>query len=262
MLEVRTPLLFVLVGLSIIAFAFLLLPLLVIVASPLGDTGYLAFPPQGFTLKWYRMALDEPRYLTSFWTSLKIGLVVSALSTIVGTLSSYALARSRFVGLSFLEALFLSPLILPTLVLALGLSLYFARIGVVAGTSRLIAAHTVICTPYVVRVTLPLFRRFDAALDEAARNLGASPVQSFFLVFLPAVRPAIIAAGVMAFLTSFDEVVLALFLADPKAPTLPVIIYSAVQLGFEPTVAAVSGLLVVATTILLASVQGLRLLRR
>jgi putative spermidine/putrescine transport system permease protein len=114
----------------------------------------------------------------------------------------------------------------------------------------------------VIRVTLPLFRRFDPALDEAAQNLGATPVQSFFLVFLPVTRPAILAAAVMAFLTSFDEVVLALFLADPKAPTLPVIIYSAVQLGFEPTVAAVSGLLVLATTLLLVVMQLVNMLRR
>jgi putative spermidine/putrescine transport system permease protein len=247
----RSPIALLLVGLSTLAFLYLLLPLLVIVIAPLGATGYLAFPPQGLTLKWYAAALNDPRYLGALLVSLRIAVISAAISCVIGIASAYALTRYEFPGRRLLEAVFLSPLILPSLVLAVALTLFFTRTGLLAGTWRLVAAHVVVCTPYVLRVSLPVLRRFDHTLEEAARNLGATQLATFFLVVLPIVRPGIIAGTALAFITSFDEVVLALFLAQPGEPTLPVVIYSAVQLGFEPPVAAVSGLLILATLALM-----------
>ena len=243
----RSPLGLVLLVLCSIAFVYVLLPILVIVIAPLGATGYLAFPPQGLTLKWYQAALNDQRYLTAVMVSLRIAVASALIACVIGIASAYALTRYEFPGRRLLEALFLSPLILPSLVLAVGLTLFFTRTGLLTGPWRLIAAHVVVCTPYVLRVSLPVLRRFDRSLEEAARNLGATPFQTFFLVVLPVVRPGIVAGTVLAFITSFDELVLALFLAEPGAPTLPVTIYSAVQLGFDPSVAAVSGLLIIAT---------------
>jgi putative spermidine/putrescine transport system permease protein len=254
-IDPRSPFGLVLVTLCVIAFAYLILPILVVVAAPFGDTGYLAFPPQGFTLRWYAAAASDTRYIGGFLTSLKIAIVTALISTVVGVLAAYGLTRYEFRGRTLIEALFLSPLILPTLVLAVGLSLYFTRIGFLAGTWRLIAAHLVVCIPYVIRITLPVLRRFDRTLEEAAQNLGATPLQTFYLILLPVIRTGMVAGAFMAFITSFDEVVLALFLAAPGEPTLPVMIYSAVQLGFEPTVAAVSGLLVLLTIVLMVLYQ-------
>lgn len=251
-IDLKSPFGMLLVGLSVLAFCYLLLPILVIVISPLGNTGYLTFPPQGLTLKWYQAALGDMRYVASFLTSLKVATITAIIATFIGILAAHGLTRYDFRGRSFIEALFLSPLILPTLVLAVGLSIFFSRTGLLTGTARLVASHVIVCTPYVIRVSLPVFQRFDRTLEEAAQNLGATPLQSFLLVLLPVVRPAIIAGSVMAFITSFDEVVLALFLAEPASPTLPVTIYSAVQLGFDPSVAAVSGLLVLLTMALMA----------
>lgn len=250
-ISLRSPLGLLLLLLTGLSFAYLLLPIVVVVLAPLGDTGYLAFPPQGLTLKWYAAALDDTRYLTAALSSLKIAIASAAISCVIGVAAAYGLTRYEFPGRRLLEAVFLSPLILPTLVLAVGLTLFFSRTGLLGGSWKLIAAHVVVCTPYVLRVSLPVLRRFDRSLEEAARNLGASPAAAFFLVILPVVRPGIVAGSVLAFITSFDEVVLALFLAEPGAPTLPVTIYSAVQLGFEPSVAAVSGLLVLATLVLM-----------
>ncbi|MFZ4760753.1 MAG: ABC transporter permease [Burkholderiaceae bacterium] len=260
MIDPRTPFGATLLALTVLGFAYLLLPILVVVVAPLGDTGYLAFPPKGLTLRWYQAAIADPRYFASFLNSLWIATVVATISTAAGVPAAYALSRHAFPGARLLEAVFLSPLILPTLVLALGLAIWFARIGFTAGTPRLIAAHLVVCIPYVIRICLPVFRRFDRALEEAAANLGARPLAAFMLVMLPAVRPGLVAGATMAFITSFDELVLALFLADPGRPTLPVTIYSAVQLGFEPPVAAVSGLLVLLTTVgmLVAQFAGRR----
>ena len=253
--SLRTPFGATIALLSFTALMYLLIPIAVVLIAPLGETGYLSFPPKGLTLKWYQAALADSRYVDSFMNSLWIAGWVTAIATLAGVPAAYALSRHAFPGARALEALFLSPLILPTLVLALGLALWFNRMGFVAGTPRLIAAHLVLCIPYVIRVCLPVFRRFDRSLEEAAANLGARPLHAFVLVMLPVVRPGIAAAATMAFITSFDELVLALFLADPARPTLPVTIYSAVQLGFEPTVAAVSGLLVLLGTALLLILQ-------
>jgi len=246
-ISLRSPLGIAMLVLTALAFGYLLLPILVVVAAPLGDTGYLAFPPQGLTFKWYAAALHDTRYLTALLVSLRIAVISAIIACTLGVSAAYALTRFDFPGRRLLEAVFLSPLILPTLVLAVGLTLFFTRTGLLVGPWKLVAGHVIVCTPYVLRVSLPVLRRFDRSLEEAARNLGASPVAAFFLVVLPVVRPGIVAGTVLAFITSFDEVVLALFLAEPGAPTLPVTIYSAVQLGFEPSVAAVSGLLVLAT---------------
>jgi putative spermidine/putrescine transport system permease protein len=241
--------------LAFCCFLYLLGPILVIVGSALGDTNYLAFPPHGLTLKWFQAALAEPRYLSAFATSLGIAGAAMVFSLALGLPAAFALARFAFPGRRMIEAALLTPLVLPTLVLSISLTVLFSRIGFTAGSVRLVVAHLVICTPYVVRVALPVLQRLDPAQEEAARNLGASPLFSFFLVTLPAMRPGAIAAATLAFIVSFDEIDLAIFLADPRAPTLPVTIYSAIQLGIDPTVAAISALLVLLAVAAMALYQ-------
>ncbi|MBS9721388.1 ABC transporter permease [Tianweitania sp. BSSL-BM11] len=239
---------------------YLLVPIAVVVVSPFGDTGFIAFPPQGLTLKWYAAALNDGRYLTGFLLSLRLASIVALISASLGMCAAYAITRYDFPGAKALEALFLSPLILPTLVMAVALTAYFTRSGLPTGTWRLVAAQSIICIPYVIRIVLPLLQRFDRSLEEAALSLGATPIRSFFLVLVPVIRPALIAGAAMAFITSFDEVVLALFLSVPGQTTLPVMIYSSVQLGFEPVVAAVAGLLVCLTGVVMVIMHffGLR----
>jgi putative spermidine/putrescine transport system permease protein len=229
---------------SLIVFLYLLGPILVVVASAFGATSYLAFPPQGFTFRWFAAALGDARYLDAFGVSLMVAAAATSLSVMIGLPAAYAIARYDFPGRRAIEALILMPLVLPALVLSIALTILFSRIGFTAGTARLMVAHLVICVPYVIRVSVPVLQRVDTALEEAARNLGASPFTTFFLVTLPVIRPGAIAAATLAFIVSFDEIDLAIFLADPRAPTLPVTIYSAIQLGIDPTVGAVSALLV------------------
>jgi len=246
---------------SLVILLYLLLPIVVVVGSALGRTGYLAFPPHGLTLRWFTTALQDPRYIDSFVTSLLVASCSTLLSLLLGLPAAYALARHEFPFRRLAETVLMLPLVLPALVLSIALTLSFSRIGFTAGTPRLILAHLVLCTPYVVRVALPVLQRLDVALEEAAQNLGASPAATFLLVTLPAIRPGAIAAAVLAFIVSFDELDLAIFLADPRAPTLPVVIYSSVQLGIDPTIGAVSALLVLLATAGMALYQ-LGLLRR
>jgi putative spermidine/putrescine transport system permease protein len=236
---------------NLLVYLFLLAPIIVIVASSFGSTGFLAFPPQGLSLRWYVQALGSGDYLGPFQTSLTIAVSVAILATIVGTLAALALVRFQFPGRDLLAAAFLSPLMLPTLVLAVALLLLASKLGVPATSQRLVAAHLVITVPYVLRTTMPVLERFDRTLEEAAQNLGAGPRATFFLVTLPIIRPGIAAGALFAFMISFDELVLALFLAGTRSPTLPIKIYSAVQLGLDPTVAAVATLLIGLTTAIL-----------
>jgi putative spermidine/putrescine transport system permease protein len=230
--------------LALVTFLYLLLPVVVIVGSALGKTAYLSFPPHGMTLRWFAAALADQRYAHAFVTSLVVAVATMVLAMLLGLPAAYALARYAFPGKRLLETAIMMPLVLPALVLSIALTLLFSRVGFTAGTPRLVVAHLVLCTPYVVRVTLPVLQRVDVALEEAAENLGAPPFSAFLFVVLPAIRPGAIAAATLAFIVSFDEIDLAIFLADPRSPTLPVVIYSAIQLGIDPTVAAVSAILV------------------
>jgi putative spermidine/putrescine transport system permease protein len=241
--------------LALMTFLYLLGPIIVIVGSAVGQTGYLAFPPHSFTLKWFAAALADARYIDAFGTSVVVAVAATALSVCIGLPAAYALARYDFPGRRATEAALLMPLVLPALVLSIALTLLFSGIGFTAGSLRLIVAHVVICVPYVVRVTLPVLQRLDPALEEASRNLGASPLATFFLVSLPVIRPGAVAAATLAFIVSFDEIDLAIFLADPRAPTLPVVIYSSIQLGIDPTVGAVSAMLVLLAATAMAIYQ-------
>jgi putative spermidine/putrescine transport system permease protein len=227
-----------------VVYVFLLAPIIVIVISSFGSTGFLAFPPQGLSLRWYVSALGNQQYWSAFQTSIGIALTVAVLATLIGGMASVALVRIRFPGRGLLTALFLSPLMLPTLVLALAILLLSSQLHLEASTARLIAAHLVVTVPYVLRTSMPVLQRVDRALEEAAQDLGANPTSAFFLVTLPMVRSGLLAGALFAFMISFDELVLALFLANPRSPTLPIKIYSAVQLGLDPTVAAIATLLI------------------
>ena len=233
-----------------LAFVYLIAPLLIFVTTTFGSTGYLAFPPQGFTLQWYQRALSDPRYIDGFLVSLRIASIVASLSLLIGGVAAYGLVRHRMRGAALIESLLLSPLALPGLVMAVALTVFFSRhaaaaaaIGL-AGTSRLILAHLVICVPCAMRVLIPAIERLDRATEEAAMNLGAGPLATIGLVTLPALRPALIAAFGFAFILSFDEVEMALFLASPREAPLTMTLYAAAQLAFDPAIAAVSALLI------------------
>jgi putative spermidine/putrescine transport system permease protein len=242
-------------------FVYLIGPLLVIVASSFGATGYLAFPPRGFSFAAYQQALANPRYLDGFLVSLRIALIVASLSTVVGVLAAYGLTRWRFSGARLIEQMFLSPLVLPGLVLAVAMTIFFSRQKLIVGSDRLILAHLVLGVPCVLRVALPVLQRFDRALEEAAMNLGATPIAAFFLVTLPAIRAGVLAAFALAFIISFDEVEMAVFLASPREAPLTAVLFAQAQYSFEPSLAAVSALLILAVFGFMLAVQFLRILR-
>jgi ABC-type spermidine/putrescine transport system permease subunit II len=236
---------------SCLVIIFLIAPILVVITVSFNDTTLFELPPVRWSLRWYGTLLDSREWREAFWLSLSVASAVAALALVLGVPAGYALARSQFAGRRLLEFVLISPMVVPVIVLALALYALFARLGLIGRPVGLFLAHTVLATPVVIVIVGAAFRRADAGIELAARACGASFLRAFWSVSLPLVRPALISAGAFAFLTSFDEVVLALFLGGPGATTLPKRIWEAVKFELDPSLTAISTLLVGLTLIAL-----------
>jgi ABC-type spermidine/putrescine transport system permease subunit II len=236
---------------SLVVVTFLLAPILVIIAVSFDRSTLFEFPPQQWSLRWYRALWDSRDWREAFALSFWLATGVTALSLLIGVPAAYALARGRFRGQRIVEFFLISPMVVPVIVLAIALYMLFAPLGLIGRPSGLLLAHTVLALPIVIVVVGAAFRRTDRAVELAARACGASFPRAFWHVSLPAARPAVISAAAFAFLTSFDEVVLVLFLGGPKTATLPKRIWEAVKFELDPSLTAVSALLVALTVLAL-----------
>lgn len=227
-------------SLSWFALLYLMAPLVVVVAVSVTETAYLKFPPQGFTLKWYAGFLKDPSYLDAFWLSAKLAFVATLVALLLGVPAGLVIARKRFPGRQAVSAVFLSPLILPTIVIGVAILQYASLLGFSRSFSALLVGHVVLVIPYVVRTTLASLAGLDVAIEEAAQDLGATPAQTFFLVTLPQIKPGVIAGGLFAFINSWINVEVSIFNTTTAESTLPVKIFNYVQFNVDPLLAAVS----------------------
>jgi putative spermidine/putrescine transport system permease protein len=227
-----------------LVYAFVLAPIAVVLASSLTAADYTSFPPEGLSLRWYLAIPDHPEFLESFRISLVVALVTGALATALGTLAALALVRYRFAGRDALNAFFLSPLMLPAVVLGIALLQFYTLTGITRTPLGIVCGHLVITVPYVVRLVSASLAGFDRSLELAAMNLGATPWQAFRRVTVPLVRPGIVAGATFAVIVSFDDVSIALFLAGPHATTLPVRIFTYIEQTFDPLATAVCSVLI------------------
>ena len=237
---------------------FLLLPIALIVALSFGSSQWLQFPPPAWTLKWYRQLLADPDWLAAFLTSLKIALTVTVLATGLGLMASFGLTRGRFPGREFLRALFLTPMVLPVVVLAVALSALFLRLHLNGSFAGFVIAHLVVALPFAIISICNALERFDKTIEDAAVLCGASPLEAKLRVTIPAIRLGLFGAAIFSFLASWDEVVIAIFMASPDLQTLPVRIFSTLRQDLSPVIAAVSALLVGFTMILMLAAAFLR----
>ncbi|MDR1565888.1 MAG: ABC transporter permease subunit, partial [Treponema sp.] len=235
---------FLLLALQILVLIFIILPLPVVILSSFSESSRITFPPKAFSLKWYEGLFIRTEYLRSFLLSLRLALISVAISLILGTVVALALSRYRFRWSEVLKTIFLSPLMLPGVIVGLALLRAFAAIGWVATFQGLVVAHILMSSAYVVRMVLSSLVGFDTSIEEAARDLGASPFYTFLKITLPIIKPGIIVAALFAFIVSLDETSLSVFLAGGSTITLPVRIFSMLEHGVEPTVTAVSSLLI------------------
>lgn len=245
---------FVLAVITAATTAFLLLPILFIAALSFGASQWLLFPPPGWTLRWYAELIADPRWLQSAWTSFYIATFVSALSVIVGFLASYALVRGAFRGRETLKAFFLTPMILPVVILAVALYALFLRIGLDGTTVGFVLAHLIVALPFSILAITGALEGFDKSIEDAAVLCGATPVEAVVRVTLPGVSHGLFTAAVFSFLASWDEVVVAIFMASPQLQTFPVKIWTTLRQDLTPVVAAASTLTILFTALLMAAI--------
>jgi putative spermidine/putrescine transport system permease protein len=237
---------------------YLILPILVVIPLSFSSASYLSFPPPGFSLHWYRNFFTRADWISSAWLSIWVGLAVTVLATALGTPASVALVRGRFAGKGLVNAFILSPLIVPGIIVAIGIYFFYARLGVVGNPIALVLAHTCLAVPFVVINVSATLYGFDERLEYAAMSLGASPWGAFRQVTLPLIRPGVLAGSLFAFITSFDELIVALFVSGTTAVTLPRRMWEGIRFEIDPTIAAVSTILVAFSGALLLTAELLR----
>jgi putative spermidine/putrescine transport system permease protein len=231
---------------------FLLAPILVIFIVSFNDTTLFSFPPTSWSFRWYHALWDSRSWREAALLSLWLAVAVTCTSLAIGIPAAYALARSTSKSKRFFEFFLISPMIVPVVVLAIGLYVLFAPFRLVGTPAAIFLGHTLLALPVVIVIAGAAIRKVDPSIELAARACGASFPRAFWHVLLPAIGPAILSSGAFAFLTSFDEVVLVLFLGGPRTNTLPKRIWEAVKFELDPSLTAVSSLLVVLTILALA----------
>ncbi|GHC63672.1 ABC transporter permease [Limoniibacter endophyticus] len=220
--------------------AFLTIPLAIIVGASFTETEFLQFPPSGFTLRWYAQFLEDFSYLTSIGTSVAIASVATVLSLLIGVLTALVISRSSIKGRRALNAIFIAPLILPTIVIGAALLQYANALGFARTFFALAVGHTVIVVPYVLRTVLASLERFDQSLEEASYDLGGNAVDTFFLITLPIIKPGLVAGGLFAFIISWINVELSIFNVTAELQPIPVKLFNYVQYAVDPMLAAIS----------------------
>ncbi|MEO9338510.1 ABC transporter permease [Mesorhizobium sp. SB112] len=238
--------------------AFLILPIIFIAALSFGSSQWLIFPPPGWTFKWYRDLFADPRWLEAAWTSFRIAIMVTVLSVVIGLIASFGLVRGRFRGREALRALFMTPMILPVVVLAVALYAFFLKIGLNGTTVGFVMAHLVLALPFSILALTGALEGFDRSIEDAAVLCGASPLEAKLRITLPSISHGLFSAAIFSFLTSWDEVVLAIFMASPTLQTLPVKIWATLRQDLTPVIAAASTLLIAVTILLMLLVAAVR----
>ena len=237
---------------------FLLLPILFIVALSFGSSRWLIFPPPGWTLKWYEELFADPRWIGAALTSAKIGVIVMVISVVLGLLASLALVRGTFRGRAVLRAFFLTPMVLPVVIVAVALYAAFLRLGLNGTLPGFVIAHVIVALPFAIITITGALETFDPAIEDAAILCGASPWEARLRVTLPGIRHGLFSAAIFSFLISWDEVVLAIFMASPTLQTLPVKVWTTLRQDLTPVIAAASTLLVALTVLLMIAAAVLR----
>lgn len=244
-----------LIAFAVLVYIFLMGPLIIVFGAALSDTTYLTFPPQGLTLRWFENIFEISAFRRTIVTSLEIAFLATGLALLIGIPAAYALNRYRIQLPAWLSTLYVLPILIPEVVFGFSL---LKSVAVGASTPIFIAlliGHTLLVLPYCVRVISASLASFDFSIEEAAISLGSPPAKTFFTIVLPNVRSGVIAAFILAFITSINDVSVSLFLTGPGISTLPIQILAHVEQFFDPTIASVSVLLMLLTVAVMAVVE-------
>jgi putative spermidine/putrescine transport system permease protein len=237
---------------------YLVLPILIIIPTSFSSSAYMDFPPREWSLRWYTNFFSSRQWTDAAWLSLRVAVVVMIVSTVLGTLAALGIVRGRFRGRQAVEYVLLSPMVVPVIVFAIGLYFLFAKLHLIGQPAALYLGHTVLATPLVIVIVGSALRNQDRAIEHAARSLGAGYLRALWEVTLPLIRPAVLSGAAFAFLASFDEVLVAIFVGGPAATTLPKRMWDNVRNEIDPTLTAISSLLVVGSLLVLGGVELIR----
>ncbi|MEH3147410.1 MAG: ABC transporter permease [Methylobacterium frigidaeris] len=243
--------------LAVAALVLLLAPTVIVLVVSFTDGLSLRFPPPGFSLRWYGELWEAWQLHFALANSLKVAALSTLLSVVLGVLGALAVARSATLSARLLDSLFLSPLILPGLAFGLSSLMFFSLLGWPVSVTTLVLGHTVVCVPFVVRNTVAALTQLQPALLEGSASLGASRLYTLRRITLPLIRPGILSGGFLAFMASFDNIPVSLFLRDAATDMLPIRMWQDLEGRLDVTIAALSGVLIVATVAIIAAMERL-----
>ncbi|MEU7897138.1 ABC transporter permease [Nonomuraea sp. NPDC049152] len=241
---------------------YLVLPVFVVIPTSFSDSAFLEFPPKDWSLRWYENFFTDLTWLDSALASVRIAVLVTLASLVLGTAAALGVVRGRYPLRALVSGLVMAPVLVPYVIIGLAVYATFLDLGLTETTLGFVLVHTALAVPYVVITVSSALMSFDRRLEQAAMSLGSGPVTTFARVTLPLIAPSLASGAVFAFVTSFDEVVTSVFLSGPDLTTLPVQMWSGVRVQIDPTVAAVSSMLLLLTLSLFAAAGLARLIRR
>ena len=249
-------------ALAAIAIVFLVGPTVIMLLTSFTASQSLKFPPDGLSLRWYAALLDAVQMQAAAWNSLVVAFWTTVLSVVLGTAAALGIARSRSPLARACDVLFMSPLLLPALAFGFAALIFIHRLGFAPSIPFLVLGHTVVCVPFVLRTTIAALSQLDPALLDASQSLGAGGWRTFRRVTLPLIAPGLGAGAFLAFMASFDNVPVSLFLADERSEMLPIHLWQQIETNLDVRTAAVSGLIVMFTLILMLLAERLAGLTR
>ncbi|MFX0545928.1 ABC transporter permease [Roseovarius sp. S1116L3] len=243
---------------AVIAMTLLVLPTLIVIPMSFSDSQYLEFPPETWSLRWYRHYFGSEEWMLATRTSLKTAVLTMLVATPIGVLAAYALHASKLPYIRAAFVLFITPMMVPVVLIAIGAFYAYVKLQILYTITGLVLAHSLLATPLVVIVTGSALKGFDMNLENAARALGAPRWKAFLTITLPQIRFAVVTSMLLSFLASFDEVVIAMFISGGDNPTLTRNMFNALRDQIDPTIAAISTIMILVTTVMmvLASLFG------
>jgi putative spermidine/putrescine transport system permease protein len=239
-------------------FAFLVIPILVIIPLSFNSEPYFTYPMPGFSLRWYEEFFNSPQWLLGLKNSIIVGIFATIVASVLGTLAALGLHRAEFPGKAAILGVLISPIIVPIVITAAGMFYFYSRIGLTGSLAGLVFAHATIGVPFVIITVSATLAGFDNNLVRAGASLGANPVRTFFKITMPLILPGIVSGGLFAFITSWDELVIAIFLAGAEEHTLPRRMWSGIRELLSPTIMAVATMLILTSILLMVIMELLR----
>jgi len=216
---------------------------------------YLQFPPPGFSLQWYENFFGSRDWLEPTLMSFQVASLTAICATILGTLLALAIVRGKFPGKNIVYLIAISPMIVPFIITAIAIYFFYSKLHFVGTIHGMVIAHTIMAIPFVLVLVTTTLQGFDETLERASLSLGASPLKTFMLVTLPIIKPGVIAGAFMAFMVSFDELVIAIFISGIDAVTLPKRMWDNIRLEIDPTIAAVASMLICLSVFMMITIE-------